>query len=253
VIPDRGHFALVVAMKGAGWGISRGWRSGAVPVESVVATRAECGSPWWECIGVGIATVSDKKNANDKKAAAGKEPAAEHGDEAAAKPRKGKGKLVLASFVGLVIIAETGLFFFLVPTADEVAALAEARLVQQLQEGSAEKQAEADEENKTVELDLGTFGVTFSPPDTERQFRCEFHLFGTLQAKDEAQLNSEVEAKAGRIRHAIMMVVRTSKLDELQENQLGLIQRRILATCNQLMEEPLLQAVGFQDYQILEE
>ncbi len=43
-----------------------------------------------------------------------------------------------------------------------------------------------------------------------------------------------------RFRHRLMLEVRNATMDELNENQLGLIQRRILATSIEIWEEPIL-------------
>jgi hypothetical protein len=42
-------------------------------------------------------------------------------------------------------------------------------------------------------------------------------------------------------------------LQELEENQLGLIRRRLLATSTEVLGEPLLLSVNFQKYQLLED
>jgi hypothetical protein len=162
-------------------------------------------------------------------------------------------KSLLLGFVCLVAVAETAVFFYLVPSGDEVAALAEARLVERLQQEANKPLVTSANEDRIIEYPLGLFGVTFSPAGTDRSFRCEFGLFATLPRRQREQLEKELSEKSGRLRHAILLKVRTSALEELQENQLGLIQRRILATCNELLDTPILQTVGFQDFQLIEE
>ncbi len=51
----------------------------------------------------------------------------------------------------------------------------------------------------------------------------------------------------------MILEVRNATLSELTENELGLIQRRIFVTSNEILEEPILLGVGFQDYQVTEE
>ena len=41
--------------------------------------------------------------------------------------------------------------------------------------------------------------------------------------------------------------------EELNENNLGLLERRILTTCNHLLEDDLLLGVGFKSYQLIEQ
>lgn len=164
-------------------------------------------------------------------------------------------KLVITGFIGLVMIAETVIFFVMVPNGDEVAALAESRLIKKL-EASMEEDGEdlaTEDEDKIVEFALGEYGVSFVPPGSDRPHRVEFRLFGTIKTKDQKRLEGLYGERQGRFRHRMILEVRNATMDELTENQLGLIQRRILATSNELLEEPILLGVGFQDYQVTEE
>jgi hypothetical protein len=164
-------------------------------------------------------------------------------------------KIIIAGFIGLVVISETMIFFFMVPSGDEVAALAESRLIKKIEnsmEKDGEELAKVDDE-KIVEFPLGEYGVSFVPPGTDRPHRVEFRLFGTIKTKDQKHLEELFNERQGRFRHRMILEVRNATMDELTENQLGLIQRRILATSNELLEEPILLGVGFHDYQVNEE
>lgn len=196
-----------------------------------------------------------------------------HETEAEAKPKGGKGKLLIGIFVSAVIIAETGVFFFLVPSGEDIALLAESRLIEKVKEkeheaaaaeaggggggghgGGAEKAGHsAKDGEKIVEFSLGSFGPSFTPVGQDRNYRVEFDLFGTLKQKNEDKLKALFEERKQRLRYKIMMEIRNASMDELAENQLGLIQRRILATSTELLGEDLLLSVGFADYQIIEE
>ncbi len=169
----------------------------------------------------------------------------------APEPRKGKG--IVIAFVALVVLLETAMFFFFVPSAEEVSALAEARLIQAVQEGEEQAEEQSSSENEVEEFDLGTFGETFSPVNTDRFFRVEMRLYGLIRKKNRSKMEAEFSAKNGRLRHAIRMKVRNSELSELNDNQLGLLERRILTTCNHLLDEDFLLGIGFHDYQLIEE
>lgn len=175
----------------------------------------------------------------------------EDSTEASMRPRSNTGLVV--AFVGIVVVIETAMFFFLVPSAEQVSALAEAQLVQSVQEGAAKAEEETTDENKVVEFELGTFGETFSPIETDRTFRVELKLYGLIRKKNQEKMEEEFESKNGRLRHAIRMKIRNSELSELQDNQLGLLERRILTTCNHLLDEDMLLGVGFHQYQLIEE
>jgi hypothetical protein len=168
-------------------------------------------------------------------------------------PAGGKSRIVLFGFISFVIVLETAIFFFLVPSAKEISALAEARLVQSIQESKQQSEQLAIEDEKVTEFQLGEFGETFSPIDTAREFRVEMRIYGLVRKKNLNQLKAEFAAKEGRLRHGIRMKIRNSELSELSENQLGLLQRRILTTCNHLLEGDFLLGIGFNDYQLIEE
>ena len=173
--------------------------------------------------------------------------------EDAAPPTRGGGRTLIIAFVAVVVLMETGMFFFLVPSADEVSALAEANLIKSVQEGEAAAEEKALDENVVKEFNLGMYGETFSPNHTERVYRVEIDLFGTCRKKNLEKMQSEFQDKEGRLRHEIRMKIRNSDLSELEENNLGLLQRRILTTCNHLLEDDLLLSVGFKSYQLIEQ
>lgn len=173
-------------------------------------------------------------------------------DDAEQTPPKKSNGLIIA-FVGVVIVVETAMFFFLVPSAEDVSALAEARLIKSVQDEEKVAEQQMLDENREEEFQLGMFGETFSPTDTERSYRVELRLFGRIKKKNVDRMKKEFDAKEGRLRHAIRMKIRNSELAELQDNQLGLLERRILTTCNHLLEEDLLLGIGFHDYQLIEE
>lgn len=180
----------------------------------------------------------------------------DHAAEDTAAPAKGSilPKIAVSGFIAMVIMVETVLFFLFVPSADDVAALAEANLIRKVQANMEDDGEETvEDQNKAVEYNLGEYSANFTPPGADRNYRVEFRLFGTVKAKDLAHVQSLYEEREGRFRHRMMLEIRNATMDELNENQLGLIQRRILATSNEILEEPLLLGVGFQDYQVTEE
>ena len=170
-----------------------------------------------------------------------------------APPTRGGGRGLIIAFVTVVILMETGMFFFLVPSAEEVSALAEAKLIKSVQEGDAAAEEQANDENVIKEFQLGMYGETFSPIDTERSYRVEIDLYGLIHKKNVELMQDEFTHKEGRLRHSIRMKIRNSALEELNENNLGLLERRILTTCNHLLEDDLLLGVGFKSYQLIEQ
>ncbi len=165
-------------------------------------------------------------------------------------------KLIMGGFISMVVIAETMIFFLMVPNGDEVAALAESRLIKKI-EATMNKDGEElahEDENDVVEEMLGEFGIdSFVPSGTDRTYTVEFRLFGTIKRKDQSHFTQIFKDREGRFRHHLTLEIRNATIDELTENQLALIQRRILATSNEVLEEPILLAVGFHDYHVVEQ
>ncbi len=124
--------------------------------------------------------MSAKKE--DKKPEDTAQPAS--GSEHAAPKSSKMGKLLIAGFIAGVIVIETVVFFLIVPSGEEVAALAETRLIHQAEVDHLLNSHEEDNGERVVEFELGAFPVSFVPPGSDRQYRVEFRLFGTLQAKD---------------------------------------------------------------------
>ncbi|MCY3009417.1 MAG: dihydrolipoamide acetyltransferase [Pirellula sp.] len=179
-----------------------------------------------------------------------------HGDKPAQEKKGGGlvGKLALGAFVSAVIITETFVFFFLVPSGEEIAVLAEQRLISAAQEIDAKEREMAHKEDKIVEYDLGDpYSISFTPPGADAPYRVEFLLFGELHAKDLEQMEELFAEKKRRFEARINLEIRNMSLQELEENQLGLIRRRLLATSTEVLGEPLLLSVNFQKYQLLED
>ncbi len=95
----------------------------------------------------------------------------ETSDEATDPPTRGGGRSLMLAFVSVVVLLETAMFFFLVPSADEVSALAEARLISSVQQDEDADNEQAVEKDLVKEFNLGMYGETFSPRETE-SLRC---------------------------------------------------------------------------------
>ena len=179
-----------------------------------------------------------------------------HGVEKAAPTGGLKSKLLIGMFVSGIVVAETIVFFLMVPSGEEVAALAESRLIAIAQEIDAKKTQDHshDDSDTIVEFAFGDpLSVSFIPAGADQPYRVEFELFGTLRKSDEEHLTALYAERARRFRARMLLEIRQTSLQELQENQLGLIQRRVLATSTELLGEPILLSIGFSNYQVLED
>lgn len=163
-------------------------------------------------------------------------------------------KLMIGGFIALIVIAESMIFFLMVPSADDVAKLAEQRLRDRLEEKMKSHDEEVvDDSHSIEEFSLGDFSLNFTPGGTESNYRIEFGLFGTVKKKDLSKVEELYKKREGRFQNRLMLEIRNATIDELTESQLGLIQRRILATTNEILEEPIILGVGFKHYQVFEE
>ncbi len=163
-------------------------------------------------------------------------------------------KLMIGGFISTVVILETLIFFFMVPSAEDVAALAESRLVERLEARLKSNNEEVLDDSKSiVEVKLGEFGLSFTPTGSDQIYRVEFDVRGTVRKGDQNKLERLLLEREGRFRHRLMLDMRNATLDELKENQLGLIQRRILATSNEVFEMPILLGIVFHSYQLFED
>ena len=163
------------------------------------------------------------------------------------------GRGMIIAFVSVVVLMETAMFFFFIPSADEVSALAEERLVASIQKGENDAEKKIKDENQIKECTIGKFGETFSPQDTELTYRVEIEVYGLVKEKHADDFQTEFEEKEGRLRTAIRQKIRNSDLEELSKNNLGLLERRILTECNHLLNDDLLMGVGFTSYQLIEQ
>ena len=231
--------------------------------------------------------MASKTSDTATKAKTSPTPAKMETGDSAGSTKPSTNRLLIAGLVSGVIILETLVFFFMVPSGEEVAALAERRLIEKTvsakiaaDHGSHASGSHTDahgsstgghgapsgshgsshgtdtpqkDENRIIEQDLGTFNIAFIPAGTDLPYRVEFRLFGELVAKSQLHLEDLMAEKSGRFRNRLILEIRNASLEELQENQLGLIRRRILATSTEVLGEPILLNVGFHDYQVIED
>lgn len=157
-------------------------------------------------------------------------------DKAEAKPSL-LPKIAVSGFISFVVVVETCLFFFMVPSAEDVAALAENRLIDKVESNiSGTDGEEIVDENDIVSITVGLFGESFVPPGAVEKYSVEFELSISVYQKDKQRIDELLAKKSDRLTFYIGLEVRSANLDELHENQLGLIRRRILAKTTEILE-----------------
>lgn len=163
-------------------------------------------------------------------------------------------KLVIAGFMGSVVMVECALAYFLIPSADQVAALAE----QNLQKKLPAAMAETDDDHgaattATIEIDLGEYSVTVTQPNSATAIRVDFHLVGTARQEDADAVKAAFDASVHRFRDMVISEIRHLETTDLADPGLGLIKRRILEKSNALFGKPLLKSVVFPDFSYIEQ
>jgi hypothetical protein len=185
--------------------------------------------------------------------------------ETAEKPEVEEGKeggksggpaLMIIAFIAVVIVVETVLFLVMVPSAEDVARLAEKRLVANVEASMEEAGEEKIEDNEEFkEISLGTYSIMFTPPGQEqRKHRVEFELVGVVLAEDEQVATEMFAEREGRFKDRLLAEVRNASIDELEE--MGLIKRRVFATSNELIQRedgtPILREIAMPRYAVVE-
>lgn len=200
--------------------------------------------------------MADHKKDNK---AAGAAAGAAAGTAAGAAPASGGsflGKLIVAMFMGGVILLEMVLAYLWIPSADHVATLAQERIAEKMlaNKHDGDEDAAVDKDGKKiVEVDIGDFDVTAHQPAANSTVRISFHLYATVKDADKSEFESLKSAHAHRLRDRIIFEIRNAEVTDITDPGLGLIKRRILEKSNALFGKPLLRSVMFSDFAFVEQ
>ena len=166
------------------------------------------------------------------------------------------GKLILLTLLATVVGFECLAASFLLPSAEETAAMAGMQPEPPPAENSGimEELAAMDAEVKNqMEVDLGTFTVTAFQPLSNTTMRIDFHLYGTVSKDDEENFTMAWDENQHRLRDQVIVTLRSSELGDLTDAGLGLIKRRILEKTNRTLGKPYLRSVIFSDFSFIEQ
>jgi hypothetical protein len=165
------------------------------------------------------------------------------------------GKLMIAGFMASVVLLECGLAYFMIPTAEQVAALAEQSLQKKLPAhlGSEGGEGRGVSKKPTVEVDLGEYSVTVTRPNSPVSLRVDFHLVGTADEEALSEVKASFDRNVHRFRDMVISEVRHLETADFADPGLGLIKRRILEKSNALFGKPILKSVLFPDFSYFEQ
>lgn len=177
--------------------------------------------------------------------------------ETAPQPASGGGwpstALKIGAFIAVVLSIECLIAFLLIPSADDVAAMAESRYGRD-QIASDPVETVTDEEDElTVEVDLGQYSVTAFQPLSDTTLRIDFHLFGTVATEDEEQFQTLFAKNKNRLREQVIVTIRSSEVNDLTDAGLGLIKRRLQDKINRTLSKPLVKEVIISEFAFIEQ
>jgi hypothetical protein len=152
-------------------------------------------------------------------------------------------KVKVLAFVTVVIAAECVLAWLYLPSASKTAAMAEAAIEAKppVDASTADKTDKPDEDLASlVEVDLETL-------------RADFHLWGMVDQKDHDEFVRLMEDHHYRFREQIQYTIRSAEITDLTDARMALIKRKALERANKTIGKPLLRAVIFDDFSLVEQ
>ncbi|MFT5524327.1 MAG: hypothetical protein ACI9HK_002279 [Pirellulaceae bacterium] len=158
-------------------------------------------------------------------------------------------KLVVAAFVGLVIVAECLVVYFILPSADQLAANG----------GTTENKEGTGEQDRkllmtpTSELELGSYNVAKHVASSNTTLRIDFKLVGTVLTEKVQEISDVLAVNKHRLREKVVLEVRSAEIADLMDPGLGLIKRRILEKSNTLFGDPVFQSIVISDFSFMEQ
>jgi len=158
-------------------------------------------------------------------------------------------KLILVGVIGTTIAVEVLLAYMFIPSAEQVAAAAQAQVDREM----AEEKEAAEEEVAGKEVDLTSFALMAPQPNSNITLRIDFHLWGTVLEEDLEEFTTIFEKKKHRFRDMVITEVLEADSNELLQSKLGLLKRRILEKSNELFGKEVLQSIVVAKYSFVEQ
>lgn len=113
--------------------------------------------------------------------------------------------------------------------------------------------AKSSSRHENKEVDLGEYSIMATDPASSTMLLVDFHIFGTITGDDTAEFESLYEENRHRIRHQVIIIVRSAEMADLTDPSLGLIRRQVLEKTNQLLGKPLIQEIIFSKFSFIEQ
>ena len=112
---------------------------------------------------------------------------------------------------------------------------------------------EMDNAMDTREVDLGKYDITISQRDTNSTLLVDFHVFAELPNYKREAFVEIFETHHHRVRHAIILNLRSFDRARLNEPDLLSVRDSIKEVILANVEEPKIDGIGFYHFRLLEE
>ena len=165
------------------------------------------------------------------------------------------GTIAIVAVVLLVIVAECALAYMFIPDIDEARVLAEARLASLGKEDLDEAvtpSALLDAES-AVEIDLGEFSLSEYDRASDTLRMIDFHLYCIVKKDEEARATPLLEKVKARIKEVVETIVRSSAVDDFDDDGLGVLKRKIRRQMNHLLGGELISDVSIVGFRYMQQ
>ena len=173
-------------------------------------------------------------------------------DQAApgAKPKSGK-LVLIVGLVTLIIVAQAVITYVLMPKAqepkpDDAQAAAAAKAATSGDHAGGDDGKETPE-NETAEVAVGDFNCTNSSAAEGMVMHITFKLVAIANGAQAKALEDQLKAKNAQVRQVVNKIVRSSKMEDLDDPNLGTIKRLIRQEVNRLLRKSLIIEVVISD------
>jgi flagellar basal body-associated protein FliL len=120
--------------------------------------------------------------------------------------------------------------------------------------GHGEEASEhAHEPSETTEVDLGAFKITVFQPAANTTLFVDFQLSGTVKTTQAGEFKHLFESNKFKFRDQVNVIIRSSGMEDFTDAGLGLLKNQILEKTNRALGKPLLLSVAFPEFSFIEQ
>jgi hypothetical protein len=97
---------------------------------------------------------------------------------------------------------------------------------------------------------LGKYSVSLFDPLTRTATRADFKLQGTTVCSDESSFRDFLDNNHRYLREQVMVTIRNCDASDLDDPELKLLEKKLVARVNRALGQRFLMAVNFEDFQL---